>query len=434
MGRTPAIHLITSRFTYPFCYVPHPLVVEAAQRLITELDASPDSRLEPLREGKMLGVLITDEGPIYAFSGTVGGTAVLPGFVPPIFDLTAPEGYFRKREAEISVMPSGPEKAAASAELQAWIFDQYRVLNAAGECRTIAEVFALRGLVPPGGAGDCAAPRLLQYAFANGLTPLYMGEFWYGASPSKEVREQGRFYPSCTGKCGPLLTWMLQGMEVDPNPLDAGFSLGEDPEVVYEDDSLIVVDKPAGMLSVPGRVSAPSLLGWLRERYGASVESCHRLDMDTSGLMVFARNTEVKSLMEAKFAAREVHKTYRARLVAGSKPFHLPLKGTICLPLMLDYYDRPRQMVDYEQGKRSITKYEVLSILPDGEIDVRFEPLTGRSHQLRVHSAYKDGLAHPIKGDRLYGDATDGRLFLHAESLEFRHPLTGSVMKFSRPV
>lgn len=426
--------MISRRFTYPFCYVPHPLVVEAAQQLIARLEASQDPLLAPLSHGKMLGVLITDNGPIYAFSGTVGGTALLPGFVPPIFDLTAPDGYFRRREAEISAMPSGPEKSAASAELQAWIFDRYRILNAEGECKSIAEVFALRGLVPPGGAGDCAAPRLLQYAFANGLKPLHMGEFWYGASPAREVREQGRFYPSCTGKCGPLLSWMLKGLDVDPNPLDAGFSLGREPEVIYEDDSIIVVDKPAGMLSVPGRVPAPSLLGWLRERYGATVESCHRLDMDTSGLMVFARSVAVKSLMEARFAAHEVRKTYRARLVAGCSPFRLPLKGTICLPLMLDYYDRPRQMVDYENGKRAITLYEVLEILPDGEIDIRFEPRTGRSHQLRVHSAHKDGLGHPIKGDRLYGDATQGRLFLHADSLEFQHPITGAEMKFSRPV
>ena len=415
------------RFTYPFCYVPHPLVVEAANELIARLDAEGS----PLSEGKMLGVLITDGGPLYAFSGTVGGSATLPGFVPPIFDLTDPAGYFRRREAEISAMPAGKERSDASAELQRWIFTQYVVLNAKGESRSILDIFADRGLVPPGGTGDCAAPKLLQYAYSHGLKPVAMGEFWYGASPAREVRGQGRFYPSCTGKCGPLLSYMMQGLDVEPNPLDIGFNREKEPQVLYVDDAVIVVDKPAGMLSVPGRVAAPSLLGWLRERYGGSVESCHRLDMDTSGVMVFARTPEVKSKMEAAFASREVSKTYRARLVAGDKAFRLPQKGTIALPLALDYYDRPRQMVDFENGKLAVTEYEVLEIFPDGEIDVRFRPLTGRSHQLRVHSAHSKGLGHPIKGDRLYGDAGPGRLYLHAESLSFNHPVTGERLEFT---
>ena len=235
-------------FTYPFCYTPAPDIVAAAQRLIRFLDslnlpngsgrpenfalrahpsqphgwappvheatgghgfpapaaASANEDHKLLREGKMLGVLKVEdekgeEGYLYAISGTVGGRATLPGFVPPIFDLTDPDGYFRKREAEISAMAPGEARKAASAELQAWIFDQYRVSNALGETISIREVFARRGLVTPGGTGDCAAPKLLQYAYSHGLTPLAMGEFWYGASPASEVREQGRFYPSCTG-------------------------------------------------------------------------------------------------------------------------------------------------------------------------------------------------------------------------------------------
>ena len=476
-------------FTYPFCYTPAPDIVAAAQRLIAWLDAAemptgslppetsryarphhcaslavppltmprvarfPEAGFRPadisaaqivadascgifkhLAEGKMMGVLKVEdqEGAVdylYAFSGTVGGRAVVPGFVPPVYDLTDPDGYFRQREAEISAMPPGAERKAASAALQDWIFGQYRVSNARGETLSIREIFARRGLTPPGGTGDCAAPKLLQYAYSHHLTPLAMGEFWYGASPASEVREQGRFYPSCTGKCGPLLTWMLEGLDVAPNPLDREFTTETEPRVLYEDAAILVVSKPAGMLSVPGRTRARSLLDWLRGRYG-EVHSCHRLDMDTSGLMVVARSTAYKSKLERQFAEREVTKTYRARLAAGAGPFGHARHGTIALPLALDYYDRPRQMVDREHGKLAVTEYEVLEQLPDGEIDIRFTPRTGRTHQLRVHAAHAAGLGRPIKGDRLYGSADGGRLWLHAETLAFRHPDSGENLYF----
>ena len=398
---------------------------------LREADAAS---LAALKEGKMLGVLKVEneEGEIdylYGFSGTVGGRAVVPGFVPPIFDLTDPEGYFRRREAEISAMPAGPERKAASAQLQAWIFEQYKVSNARGETLSIREVFARRGLVPPGGTGDCAAPKLLQYAYAHGLTPLAMGEFWYGASPASEVREQGRFYPSCTGKCGPLLSFMLEGLDVAPNPLDREFTTEAEPRILFEDACILVVSKPAGMLAVPGRTRARSLLEWLRDRFG-EVHSCHRLDMDTSGVMVFARSLAAQAELERQFAEREVEKSYRARLVAGSRPFGHARKGTVALPLSLDYYDRPRQMVDRQNGKLAVTEYEVLEELPDGEIDVRFVPKTGRTHQLRVHAAHAEGLGRPIKGDRLYGSPDGGRLWLHAETLAFRHPDTGERLYF----
>ena len=301
--------------------------------------------------------------------------------------------------------------------------------NARGETCSIRDIFARRGLVPPGGTGDCAAPKLLQYAYLHRLTPLAMGEFWYGASSASEVREQGRFYPSCTGKCGPLLSFMLEGLDVAPNPLDREFSTDAEPRVLFEDATLLVVSKPAGMLSVPGRTRAKSLLEWLRERYG-EVHSCHRLDMDTSGVMVFARTPEVKSALERQFAEREVTKTYRARLVAGNAPFNHARRGTIALPLCLDYYDRPRQIVDSEHGKLAVTEYEVLEQLPDGEIDIRFTPRTGRTHQLRVHAAHAAGLGRPIKGDRLYGSPDGGRLWLHAESISFRHPVSGEPLHF----
>lgn len=434
------IIVLPERFTYPFCYVPHPLVREAAQSLIERLDRGESldgEALESLSAGKMLGALIAlDEAgntvTLYAFSGLVGGRSVLPGFVEPIFDWAAPSGFFRVREAEISAMEDGVLKSRASAELQDWLFEQYKVLNARGEELTIKEVFARAGLVPPGGTGECAAPKLLQGAYRAGLKPLAMGEFWYGAASSSEVRQKGRFYPSCTGKCGPLLSFMMEGLDVDANPLDRDYF--PEPAVLYSDESIIVVNKPAGALSVPGRVPSPSMIDWLSARYG-NVFSCHRLDMDTSGVMVYARTAEAKSCLEAQFAAGTVEKCYRARLVAGA--FRHARKGTIALPLMLDYYDRPRQIVDFEHGKKSVTDYEVLEVLPSGEREVRFIPHTGRSHQIRVHSAHSLGLGLTIRGDRLYGDPREGgeadgfeKLYLRAESISFDHPASGERMNF----
>lgn len=420
-------------FTYPFRYTPSKEVVEASERLISKIASSPG--LDAVfGEGKMMGTLVCAEGVLYGFSGLAGGKACIEGFVPLIFDYTDVNGWFRRREAEISASAQKGDPACAlmSRELQEWLFDQYVVTNGRGQRRSIREIFADRGLVPPGGTGECAAPKLLNYAFEHGMTPLSMGEFWYGRSPASQVREQGRFYPSCTGKCGPLLTWMMQGLEVEPNPLDAPFVFSE-PRVIFEDEWLVVVDKPSGMLSVPGKTAAPCLMDWLSERYG-QIHSCHRLDQDTSGVMVYARSVDVKAALEAQFASREVSKCYRARLVAGGAPFRRARKGTIALPLMLDYYERPCQMVDYKDGKKAVTEYEVVEIFPDGEIEVLFRPHTGRTHQLRVHAAHPDGLGHPIKGDHLYGAPDGGRLYLHAESLSFTHPVTGKHLEFqSRP-
>lgn len=414
-------------FTYPFRYVPAPQIVEASKELISRIQAS--QQLDSLfRCGKMMGVLQTDGGFLYAFSGLAGGQALVEGFVPPIFDITDPAGHFRIREAEISAMPRGEEKSRASAELQDWLFDRYMVSNARGESLSIKEVFARRGLIPPGGTGDCAAPKLLQYAYSHSMRPIAMGEFWYGDSPRGEVRQQGRFYPSCTGKCGPLLSFMMEGLDVEPNPLDAEFTR-EAPSVIYEDQYIIVADKPSGMLSVPGKTRSKSLLEWLQERYG-EVYSCHRLDMDTSGVIIFARDAGTKSAIEAQFAARQVRKTYRARLSAGQGPFPRARKGTVALPLITDWYDRPRQMVDYDKGKLAITEYEVCSELPDGETEILLRPKTGRTHQLRVHCAHPSGLGRPIRGDKLYGSPEHGRLWLHAESITLKHPATGEEVTF----
>ena len=225
----------------------------------------------------------------------------------------------------------------------------------------------------------------------------------------------------------------MQGLNIEPNPLDSAVASPAVPDVLYVDDDIIVVDKPSGMLSVPGKIESESMLEWLRKRFGRTVESCHRLDMDTSGIMVFARSLKAKAELERQFATREVSKLYRARLEGG--PWNHAMKGTIALPLMLDYYDRPRQMVDYDAGKRAVTEYEVIQILPDGTVDVIFKPLTGRSHQIRVHAAHYRGLGHPIVGDRLYGSAAEGRqLMLRACGLAFKHPADGRCMSFGERI
>lgn len=476
--------------------------------MIARIDAS-DYLRGLFSEGKMMGALLVEMadhvshdanptvipgltgdlnvGVLYAFSGVAGGSAVVEGFVPPIFDLTVPGGYYRAAEARISeinrlleglraevsgakvsgakckmtgqaeiTLPQTPlpsdntdssgihdpedavaalerERHALSVDLQDWIFDHYMVSNALGETISIKEVFARRGLVPPGGTGDCAAPKLLQYAYSHGLKPLAMGEFWYGASPRREVRAQGRFYPACTGKCGPLLEYMLQGLEVEENPLSR--LCAKEPRIVFEDDAIIVAEKPSGLLAAPGRYVSHSMISALEKMTGAEVFSCHRLDMDTSGLMVFAKSAAVQAEMHRQFAAGEVSKRYQARLQPGRE---LPAdQGEISLPLSQDYYDRPRQMADFETGKPALTRYRVLRRRRDGSLDIEFEPLTGRTHQLRVHAAHALGLGRPIAGDRLYGGdpaSPDARLLLHASRLEFRHPVTGETLVFESPL
>ena len=485
--------MLPEKFTYPFCYVPHPLIREAAAALIERIDAS-DYLRGLFSEGKMMGALLVQDAAgstqvLYGFSGVAGGSALVEGFVPPIFDLTEPGGYYRAVEARITDInerleslrteasvenclkagsaachserseesrsfgkpqddnepqddnvPKGDicealerERHALSVELQDWIFEHYMVSNALGETISIKEVFARRGLVPPGGTGDCAAPKLLQYAYTHGLKPLAMGEFWYGASPRREVRAQGRFYPSCTGKCGPLLEFMLQGLDVEENPLNKLCS--REPRIVFQDDHIIVAEKPSGMLAAPGRYVSHSMVSALEKLTGAEVFSCHRLDMDTSGLMVFARSAAGQAALHRQFADGEVRKRYQARLQPGRE---LPAdQGEISIPLSPDYYDRPRQMADWESGKPALTRYRVLRHRRDGSTDIEFEPLTGRTHQLRVHAAHALGLGRPIAGDRLYGgdpSTLDAPLALHASRLEFCHPVTGEPLLFESPL
>lgn len=618
--------MIPKGFTDPFRYVPHPLVTKAAGIVMQRISRIEKCLREGFEEGKMMGVLIVkvpadfssftdwiDEekriGFLCAFSGSVSGRGVIDGFVPPIFDLCAPGGYYRSREAEISALNkrihdmeessllaelreelnaaegtrddeiglmkariaiskrerdearcelSDPSRLAElvresqfekaelhrlkvgwnekisgireqiqmhadeietmknkrsqmSDSLQKWIFRQYVVHNASGEVSTIWDVFAGQGLVPPGGTGDCAAPKLLNHAFINGFEPVAMGEFWYGKSPETAVRVHGHFYPSCTSKCGPLLKFMMTGLFLKSGPpfrnslKEQHFGVpgndigtievpryghdGAEPVVIYEDEWIAVVVKPAGMPSVPGLDGRLSVLEWLNSDERRSIfdqpvtyEAVHRLDMDTSGIMVFAKSAEAAVNLRRQFEMHTVRKTYMARLApetcitdSGSRQPEavLPLKdgekGRIEIPLSPDYDERPRQKADKAHGKAALTEYEVVSVNSDGTSDVLFHPITGRTHQLRVHSAHPFGLGRPILGDLLYGgysihsgqsawqeaeqeteqeaeQANDidsrcimhaseaRRLHLHAFSITFRHPASGEELSFSSRV
>lgn len=369
--------------------------------------------------------------------------------------------------------------------LQQWLFSQYRMLNANGEERDLVDIFGETiNAMPPAGSGDCCAPKLLQYAYANGLEPVCMAEFWWGDSPKQEIRHHLHYYPACRSKCLPILTHMLRGLDVEPNPL-AQPKTNDVPRIVYEDDTIIVVDKPAGMLSVPGKAVAdgdvalngnaahaddnvaldveeyvrqyltknsqlnphnpklPTPNSQLSTKNSQLPKAVHRLDMDTSGLLVLALNDEAYIELQRQFASREVKKRYEAVLdgkpsvlcgAPGSKWLsvsHDGREGRISLPLIADIMDRPRQRVDFDNGKTALTDYRIERLLPNGGTLVSLYPLTGRTHQLRVHCAHNEGLACPILGDPLYGHGCHtSRMYLHAAMVEFRHPVTGERLRF----
>ncbi len=307
------------------------------------------------------------------------------------------------------------ERKRLSDALQRWLFQQFEMLNARGERRNLLDIFApTPQRTPPAGTGECCAPKLLQHAFAMGYRPLCMAEFWLGQSPKTEIRREGAFYPACLGKCGPTLGFMLQGLDVACVPQKA---VDRDAlRVVYEDDALVVVSKPHGMLSVPGKGGGTSVAQLMRERYpdADSPLIVHRLDQDTSGLMLIAKTKKMHRTLQLAFENHEVKKRYVAVLDGLLPPERQ--RGEISLPLNSNYLDRPRQMVDWLQGKPAVTRYEVIGH-EAGRTIVALYPLTGRTHQLRVHCAHPDGLNLPILGDPLYGRKAD-RMYLHAEAIE----------------
>jgi tRNA pseudouridine32 synthase/23S rRNA pseudouridine746 synthase len=523
---------LPERFTFPFCYTPHPLCVAAAKEVQAYLGLQ-EAWKEELAQGKMFGVLVvrTQEGEtgyLAAFSGILAGSNVHPFFVPPVYDLLQPQGFFKIEEEQISQIntriglleedeeykqqmqqlaalrqtaqetleeakrqmkrakekreerrreaalpnraPMTPEEESAliresqfqkaeykrmerawkeritplqqtvsdyeadiqalkserkqrSAALQQKLFEQFKMLNYRGEVKTLCDIFGQTvHKTPPAGAGECAAPKLLQQAYLHGWKPVAMAEFWWGESPKMEIRHHGHYYPACKGKCEPILGHMLQGLEVDENPILKELQSGKKTlDIIYEDEWLAVVNKPAGMLSVPGKEDVVSVYSMMRERYPDADGPLivHRLDMATSGLLVVAKTKQVHQNLQAQFKNRSVGKRYIALLQGNVSQD----AGTVELPLCPNPLDRPRQMVHTGYGKPAVTDFEVLE-RKDNRTRIAFYPRTGRTHQLRVHAAHPLGLHCPIIGDELYGRKAE-RLYLHAEMLEFTHPVTG---------
>ena len=327
------------------------------------------------------------------------------------------------------------KRRTMSDRLQEWLFHHFVMLNKDGDSRSLTDIFRTSlSASPPAGAGECCEPRLLQYAFSHAMTPKCMAMIWIVASPEGEIRHEQTYYPACRSKCKPILEWML-GKDIVKDDTFITQHNGDNLNIIYQDSDIIVVDKPAGMLSVPGKNDAPSVLSLLQRKMEDNIFPVHRLDMDTSGLMVFVRNKKAQRNLQRQFETHSIVKRYIALL--ERKPDSE--QGTISLPLSPDMADRPRQMVDYRHGKQALTHYRLCTspstpmrrqFLTVGDNLVELSPLTGRTHQLRVHCAHPDGLASPIVGDRLYGTTNHPRLCLHAEYLEFRHPTTGEIVIF----
>ena len=536
---------IPDKFTYPFCYDPHPLSIMAAKQVQDYLTTQNDFKhnfgllnnqeADPI--GKMFGVLVVRDkydnlGFLAAVSGKMAGTNQHRYFVPPIFDMLSPGSFFLKEEEEINrinreieslqqseellikqnnltnvrlgeeglladlrqlhkknkaqrksiretqkiVLPDEEykileedlikqsyrdqheyavqkersqyhirnaeeelnqildqisslknERKNRSSNLQNQLFDQYQFLNAEKSIKSVLDIFEeSKQILPPAGAGECAAPKLLQYAYKNDLKPVCMSEFWWGSSPNQEVRNHLHYYPACRGKCEPILNHMLIGLEVDPNPLLENPALHKKLEILFEDDYIIVVNKPAEFLSVPGIHVQDSVQSRIQTMY-PHIDSpliIHRLDMSTSGILVLAKTKDAHQFIQEQFINHTIIKRYSALLDGIVNN----LEGIIDLPLRVDLDDRPRQVVCYEYGKPAKTKYKVINI-ENNKTRIHFFPLTGRTHQLRVHSAHNLGLNAPIVGDDLYGTKKD-RLHLHAGYIKFIHPATKQIISF----
>ncbi|WP_286709532.1 MULTISPECIES: RluA family pseudouridine synthase [Sphingobacterium] len=538
-----AIELPT-RFTFPFCYEPHPLAVTAAKELQYYIETQEDwthnfgldSAMEGLAIGKMFGVLVVrnqhnELGYLAAVSGKLAGSNKHRYFVPPIFDMLEENSFFLNEEVHLNALNRKIERLENSEELadtqrnldrlknewdksldelksklrtqkkerketrtklkvslsdaeyellmedmrsqslkdkqqlqrfqydmhlaletesnhlqqllstitalkeerktrsgnlQKQLFEQYNFCNAKGQRKNVVDIFhEFDTITPPAGSGECAAPKLLQYAYENQLTPLALAEFWWGCSPASEIRRHKNYYPACRKKCEPILGYMLQGLVVDPNPMQQETTLDIALPQIYEDEDIIIINKPAEFLSVPGIYVKDSVYNRILQRYPkAGPIIIHRLDMSTSGLLVVAKNKEAHKFIQDQFIQHTIKKTYIA-LLDGI--IEAP-SGLIDLPLRVDLDDRPRQMVCYTYGKPAQTKWVKIAI-ENNQTRVRFYPLTGRTHQLRMHAVHPNGLNTPIVGDDLYGKKAN-RLHLHAASITFIHPRFKKEMTF----
>ena len=331
--------------------------------------------------------------------------------------------------------------------LQQWLFSQFRMLNQEGESKDLLEIFrdealkeypqaaiatsriAALKMVPPAGSGECCEPKLLQYAYQHGYKPLQMAMFWWGESPKEEIRHHLQFYPACNGKCKPILHWMLPASTFEPEAIN--LSIYDKVETLYEDREIAVIHKPEGLLSVPGKDAAqPSVYALMRRKYPEAIGPLivHRLDMATSGVLLIAKTEFAYHRLQQAFLNHQIQKKYVA-IISGRD---IPEKGIISLPLLPDYLNRPRQIVNHEQGKEAITEYEILERIDGSHLRIALYPKTGRTHQLRVHCAHQEGLNAPILGDPLYGNEKAARLHLHAEEITFEHPLTGKKIAIKR--
>ena len=336
--------------------------------------------------------------------------------------------------------------------LQQWLFSQFRMLNQEGESKNLLEIFrdealkeypqaaiatsriAALKMVPPAGSGECCEPKLLQYAYQHGYKPLQMAMFWWGESPKEEIRHHLQFYPACNGKCKPILHWMLPASTFEPEAIN--LSIYNKVETLYEDREIAVIHKPEGLLSVPGKDAAqPSVYALMRRKYPEATGPLivHRLDMATSGVLLIAKTEFAYHRLQQAFLNHQIQKKYVAIIsekeISGKD---IPEKGIISLPLLPDYLNRPRQMVNHEQGKEAITEYEIQERIDGSHLRIALYPKTGRTHQLRVHCAHQEGLNAPILGDPLYGNEKAARLHLHAEEITFEHPLTGKKITIKR--
>lgn len=546
---------LPQRFTFPFYYQPHPLCLLAAkelqQHLATQVLWQHNFGLSDDPEmiiGKMFGVLVVKNaqgelGYLSAFSGKLANQNILPGFVPPVFDMLAQDSFFHQGQLvindindQLEQLEANPaiaqlelalsdeltaeseaidlyrqeiiagrksrkaqrteaenklseddfstlqdklsresvrdknrlkelkhywqqrvgliqqqltvltdkigllknKRKALSAQLQQKLFQQYRFLNQSGAEKDLADMFKDTAYqTPPAGAGECAAPKLLQYCFKWQMKPVAMAEFWWGQSPKSEIRKHKNFYGACLGKCQPILNHMLDGIEMDENPLLNNPAVDKAIDILFQDDDMLVINKPAGLLSVPGKSITDSVYSRMKQLFPAATGPLivHRLDMSTSGLMVIALNKRAHKNLQKQFIDRSVKKRYQALLQGELAQGELAQgeleqdSGTITLPLRTDFDDRPRQLVCQQYGKPAETFWQVKE-RSNNRTKIDLYPKTGRTHQLRVHCAHPLGLNLPILGDDLYGDKGE-RLHLHAQLLELQHPRTKEAMSFS---
>ncbi|MCR9165577.1 MAG: RluA family pseudouridine synthase [Nannocystaceae bacterium] len=445
---------LPSTFPTPFRQGrPHPVAARAAEQLQAHLrEALPPDVVRGPLGGKMFGVLVVlDEvgtpSVLWGFAGMIRGSRSWPGFVPPACDQKAFDALWRSEGARVEAFNDviatavGDHREQLIAEQQACsqallpkLQATYALRNAIGETRSLEALFAPRPI--PGGAGDCAAVKLLQHAYRLGLRPVALAEFWWGDPTPAGGRHHGVFYPACRGKCAKILPFMLEGIDCEPPPAYGNHGvLGDAPLTVFEDDDLWIVDKPSGLLSVPGRGNAMRDCVQQRLQTRAALDDSswprlvHRLDQATSGLLIAAKHKAAYVLIQQQFSRRTIDKRYEA-LVQG----HVEGEGLIDLPLRPDIDDRPRQMHDPIHGKPAVTRWRALSVEGD-HTRVAFWPQTGRSHQLRLHAAHPRGLGAPIVGDPLYGLPDEApRLMLHAAGLRMVHPTSSDALELEAPV